>query len=216
MQTNGKVLSRENLHEILIPRVGVLRTYVARRVPPSLAQSLSVDDVLQEVWTAAYRHAATFCPRGPDAVDRWLMTIVRTKLIDAVRRARRLKRGGSQQYLRAGGPGYSSFSHFFARLQSPGRTPSGEAHLVETAHAMTIAIRCLSDRQRQAVELQYFQGLSRREVAARLDTTEKAVKELVHRGLHLMRDILGPAGKYFSDVRSADASHTADAADAQA
>ena len=52
--------------------------------------------------------------------------------------------------------------------------------------------------------MQFLHGLSRREIAAELHTTEKAAKELIYRGLRLMREMLGPATKYFTDARSVD------------
>ena len=88
-------------------------------------------------------------------------------------------------------------------MKSTQRTPSKDFHLIETAHVMMLALNRLSDRQRRAVELQFLHGLSRREIAEELETTEKAVKELVYRGLHLMRGILGPATKYFTKGYSA-------------
>ena len=61
---------------------------------------LVIDDILQEVWIAAYRTITGFQPAGPGAVDRWLITITHSKLVDAVRYARRAKRGGDRRYIR--------------------------------------------------------------------------------------------------------------------
>ena len=205
MVTDSNSLKQSNLHEVLIPRVRMLRAYLFRRVPASLKQTLAVDDILQEVWLAAYQSVHRFRPTGPDSVDHWLMTIAHSRLVDAVRHARRIKRGGDRRFVRDVTPNLTSFSSLFARLRAVQRTPSSDAHLIETAHAMQMAMSRLSDRQRQAVQLRFLQGLSRREIATRMSTTEKAVKELVHRGLHAMRDMLGSATKYFTDTRSVDA-----------
>lgn len=206
MVTEAKRLSSANLHEVLVPRISALRGYLDRHIPPSLRQTLAVDDILQEVWIAAYRTAGNFEPAGRAAVDRWLTTIAHSKLVDAVRRVRRVKRGGDRRYVRDVPTRATSFSSVFSRMRSPGQTPSKDVHLVETAHVMLMALNRLNERQRKAVELQFIHGRTRREIAEELETSEKAVKELVHRGLHLMRGVLGPATKYFTDACSADAS----------
>jgi RNA polymerase sigma factor (sigma-70 family) len=91
-----------------------------------------------------------------------------------------------------------------ARIPGTERTPSRDAHRLETAHAMLIALERLDERQRRAVELYFLRGRSRQQVAEELKTSEKAVSDLVHRGLRLMRGVLGPAVKYFSDARTVD------------
>jgi RNA polymerase sigma factor (sigma-70 family) len=214
--TEANFLSRANLHEVLIPRIGLLRGYLDRHIPASLRSTLAADDLLQEVWVAAYRTAANFQPDGPDALDRWLITIAHSKLVDAVRYTRRVKRGGDRRYVREAGSPLTSFSGLFARLQSPQLTPSKDVHLIETTHVMLMALNRLSARQRRAIELQFLHGLSQGEIAEQLETTEKAVKELVCRGLHLMRGILGPATKYFTDSSSDDEPSAREPADAQA
>lgn len=203
MERDG--LNQKNLHGALIPRIRLLRDYLDQHTPASLRQRLAADDILQEVWVAAYRTVPTFEPTGPDAVERWLISITHAKLVDAVRYARRAKRGGDRRYTREAQSPVTSFSSLFARLRSPDRTPSRDTHLIETAHAMLMALNQLPARQRRAVELQFLHGRSRQEIAVELETSEKAVKELVHRGLQVLREVLGPAAKYFTDASSADA-----------
>jgi len=204
MGTEVKGLSRATLHRVLIPRIGLLRGYLDKHIPARLGQTVLVDDILQEVWVAAFRTAPGFHAGGPDAVDRWLISIAHSKLVDAVRYARRQKRGGDRRYVREAQSAVTSFSSLFTRLQGAQHTPSQDTHLIETAHTMLMALNQLSARQRRAVELQFLHGSSRREIAAELETTEKAVKELVHRGLQVLRSILGPAAKYFTDASSAE------------
>ncbi len=204
---NGPVstgLTRETLHEVLVPRTGFLREYLDRRIPPSLRSMLAVDDLLQEVWIAAYRNVASFRPHGADALERWLVTIAHSRLVDAVRWARRVKRGGDIRYLRLAGNVRTTFTDALSRVPAACRTPSADAQRIETAHAMLIALERLEERQRRAVELYFLRGRSRQQVAEELQTSEKAVSDLVHRSLMLLRGVLGPAVKYFSDARTAD------------
>lgn len=201
---SGLKLNHDSLHLALGQRVGYLREYLRRRMPKSLCHVLSADDLLQEVWIAAYRTVDDFQANEPGAVDRWLITLARTKLIDAVRAARRLKRGGHWQHARYQVNRTSTFAGVFAWLQSPERTPSRDAHLADTAQRILIALERLDDRQRRAVELRYLSGLPRARIAQELGTTEKAVQGLLARGLDRLHELLGPAFKYFTDARSAD------------
>jgi RNA polymerase sigma-70 factor (ECF subfamily) len=197
-------VTRETLHLELAPRVQRLRLYLSRHIPASLRRTLTADDLLQEVWAAAYRTVEHFQSNRADGIDRWLTTLAHAKLVDAVRTARCLKRGGDWRYTRNLAPRLSSFGGVVFWLQSPQRTPSQTAHLADTAQHILIALEQLSERQRRAVELRYLAGLSRQQIAEELDTTEKAVKALLERGLQQMREVLGPAVKYFTDARSSD------------
>jgi RNA polymerase sigma factor (sigma-70 family) len=209
-------LNQASLHTFLIPRIGLVRGYVDRHIPPSLRSTLTADDILQEVWVAAYRTAGGFRPDGQDALSRWLLTIAHSKLVDAVRHARRLKRGGDRRYVRESQSPFTSFSGLFAQVKAAQQTPSKDAHRVETAHVVLMALRRLNVRQRRAVELQFLHRLSQREIAERLQTTEKAVKALVARGLDRMREILGSAAKYFTDTSSDGEASAKEPAHAQA
>lgn len=203
----GSRVDEQTLHEALLVRINALHNYVASKTPPRLRHIISPDDILQEVWVAAYRTISTFVPDAPDALDRWLTTIANSKLVDALRAARRLKRGGSQRLVRdAGGP-LTSFSNLFARLRSPQQTPSSEFHAVETAHAVLISLNRLNDTRRRAIEMRFIEGLSHKEIAAKMGKSGAAVNSLLFHGLRQLRGMLGDAARYFSDARSSDSSH---------
>jgi RNA polymerase sigma-70 factor (ECF subfamily) len=57
----------------------------------------------------------------------------------------------------------------------------------EKRRAVRTALARLPDRQRQAVVLQRYQGLSYREVAAAMDTTVPAVESLLQRAMALLK-----------------------------
>jgi RNA polymerase sigma-70 factor (ECF subfamily) len=201
-------IRRGTLHAALLGRVSPLRRYIAGKIPLRLRPIISPDDILHEVWIAAYR---TFQRReldGPDALDRWLRTVVNRKLIDAIRTARRLKRGGDRELVRDVGLSLTSFSGLFERLQSPGQTPSTELHAIETGHAVLISLNGLNAARRQAIRMRFIEGLSRKEIAHRMGRSEAAVSSLQFHGLRQLRRMLGDAAKYFSDVRSSDPANT--------
>ena len=201
-------IKRGTLHAALLGRVSPLRRYIASKIPLRLRAIFSPDDILHEVWIAAYR---TFPRReldGPDALDRWLRTVVNRKLIDAIRTARRLKRGGDRELVRDVGVPLASFSGLFERLQSPDQTPSTELHAIETGHAVLISLNGLNAARRQAIKMRFIEGLSRKEIAHRMGRSEAAVSSLQFHGLRQLRRMLGDAAKYFSDARSSDPANT--------
>lgn len=161
-------IDKESLTRELQCRIGSLRKFVSRKIPHRFRSTISADDLLQEVWVAAYRTVSSFTPDGPNALDRWLTAIASSKLIDAMRAARAIKRGGDRDTLRNRRDRLTSLGELFARLQSPLKTPSSEFRAAEAAHAVSLSLNCLSDDRRRAVELQYVEGLPRKEIAARM------------------------------------------------
>jgi len=204
MKEGNLVLGRRNLHLVLLPRVGQLRRYVQRQIPNRLRALLSADDILQEVWIAAYRTVESFTPDGPDALDRWLTTIAKSKVVDAIRAARRRKRGGDRRQIRNVARRLTSFTELFARIRSPQKTPSSEYSTIEIEHAVSISLNRLREDRRRAVHMRYIEERSHKEIAAEMGKSEAAVNSLLYNGLREMRSFLGDADKYFSDGGSSE------------
>ena len=197
-------INSATLHAVLLPRIEGLRHFVERKIPRRFRPTICADDVLQDVWVAAYRTFPDFRPEGSNAVERWLTTIAARKLIDAFRAARCLKRAGSDRLQRDGDARLTSCSHLFANLRSPQRTPSREVHAAEAGHVILILLNVLNEPRRQAIKLHYIDGRSRAEIAREMGKTEAAVNSLLFHGLRQLRDLLGDAAKYFTDARSSD------------
>src|SRR6476619_1819204 len=109
----------------------------------------TAEEVVQEVFTRAWRHAEAYDPtRG--SVRTWLCQIARHAIIDMRRRA--------------------SVRPSLA-LHAPGETDAGEASpTIEQAMLgwqVVSALERLSPEHRQVIRLAHFQGLSMREIAER-------------------------------------------------
>ena len=149
---------------------------------PELAQ-----DVVQEAWLSAWLSLPGF--RGQSAVRTWLVRIVTTRALNALRRP----------------PGTVPLE------AAPEPVTAGterEAELRERAAAVRAAIAALPGRQREAVVLRDLEGLSYEEVAQGLGCSAASVKSALFRGRQALAVALeqyGPASSNTSAVSSAAA-----------
>lgn len=189
---------------VLLDHADRLRRFIESRISPKLGQVIATEDVLQEVWLAAFRGSGRFIPDGQDALARWLTRITERKILDAIRRARKLRRGGGS---RSAGQQNRSSSYLalFAHLaDSSQRTPSSEDAAKEAVHAVETAVRGLPQDHRRAVTMYYIDGRSYAEVAERMGRTCPDINSLLYRSRTMLRKRLGPAGKFFTDVTSSE------------
>lgn len=176
-----------------------LGAYAAKKIPHSLRHFVVIEDVLQDVWIAAFRGFAGFRQEGPDAFDRWLISITQSRLVDAIRRARSLKRGGGERIAHEARQRTTSYLDLFASTGAKQHTPSGERAAKEAVHAVQVALGALPDDHRCAIMLHHINGQSRAEVAMVMQKTRPAVNSLLFRGLRMLRVRLEPAGKFFNN-----------------
>jgi RNA polymerase sigma-70 factor (ECF subfamily) len=133
-----------------------------------LRDTTDAEDVVQEVFVQAWRQAGRFDPsRGsPEA---WLCTIARTRALDRLRR-------------RA------------ARREEPSESappPTGRPR-TEEALAVRKALQGLSEDQRRALELAYYEGLTQSEIAERLDEPLGTIKTRIRTAMIRLRETLEP------------------------
>ena len=135
------------------------------------------EEVLLDVYTQAWRQAASYDARG-GAPLAWLTTIARARAIDR---------------LRSGNQG--------ERPQMPPDTivrQSAEANVEERAYITEVqarvkpALHALSPEQREAIELAYYGGLSYSEIAGRLGQPPGVVKANIRSGMTKIREVLKP------------------------
>jgi RNA polymerase sigma-70 factor, ECF subfamily len=159
----------------LYDRMAPLVHGIVRRVVRDPAQS---EEVTQEVLVEVWRTAARFDPsRG--AARSWVATMAHRRAVDRVRSEQasrdRSERVGARQRERA-----------FDEV-------SEQVELRFEHQQVREALSALTDLQRQAVELAYFQGYTYREVAELLDTPLGTIKTRMRDGLIRLRDALGVA-----------------------
>jgi len=172
------------------------------KIPTELQPNIDAEDVLQEVWIAAFRHLPGVRMEGKDAVDRWLTCIAQRILLNAIKAAGRTKRGGGHVTLCGDADRASSLAGLFARVASPGRTPSSEAAAAEAVDAVQIALASLPPVRQRAIWMRYIEGQSHQAIAKALNRTEDAVNSLLFHGLRQLQERLGDAAKFMSDAPS--------------
>ncbi len=136
------------------------------------------EDVVQDVFTQAWRQAARYdASRG--AVGAWLLMMARTRAIDKLR-ARRARSGPqpadderAMELVPAGGPDIAQ-----------------ELVGAEQARQVQRALGELPLLQRLAIELAYYEGLTQREIAERLEEPLGTVKTRIRLGLLKLRQSL--------------------------
>lgn len=128
-----------------------------------------VQDVFAQVWRQAGRYDDS---RG--APIAWLLTIARSRAIDRLR----ARRGTGERL----------------RLDSPPGLPDQEQQVItsEDIGRLRTALSALSDSQRSAIELAYYEGLSQSAIAERLGEPLGTVKTRIRAGLQRLRDAFRP------------------------
>jgi len=133
-------------------------------------------EVLQEVYVTVWQHAGEYtASRG--AAMAWLTRIARNRALDWWRRSR------------------NEIADPDADLASiPDDAPHVETTLAadQDARRLQDCLARLGERQRRAVQMAYFEGLSHSELAARLEAPIGSVKTWIRRGLLALKECLGP------------------------
>ncbi len=148
---------------------------VARRI---LGSESDAEDVLQDLWLQVWRQAERYSS-GRGSVASWLVTIARTRALDRRRRAAARSRAEALGAPAAAQGGATN-----------DRTTAESLHLGEQVRK---ALAALEPKQRESLEIAYFEGLTQSEVAERLQIPLGTVKTWMRRGLARLRTLLKEA-----------------------
>jgi RNA polymerase sigma-70 factor, ECF subfamily len=141
-----------------------------------LTDSAEAEDVVQDVFTQAWRQASRYdAARAP--VVGWLLVIARARALD------RLRARKSRISVTALDPATTD-------PVDPGLALDQQAISNEDAVRVRTALAALPAVQREAIELAYFKGLSQSDIAEQLSQPLGTVKTRMRAGLLKLRDVL--------------------------
>jgi RNA polymerase sigma-70 factor (ECF subfamily) len=143
-----------------------------------LGDQTEAEDIVQEVFTQAWRQSERYDPtRGHPAA--WLLNMARSRSIDQLRRSRHL-----------------TLTDEGTMPDLPSGAPPVEVAVVnaDEARAVRRALASLPPLQRTAIELAYYEGLSQTEIADRLEQPLGTVKTRVRLGLLKLREAMAGGG----------------------
>ncbi len=167
----GDTAAFEQLFDRFSARVYGLVKRIVR--DPTLSQ-----DTTQVVMTELWRTAARFDPERGSATT-WVLTLAHRRAVDMVRREQ-ASRDRIQKVGRA-------------QVERPADTIAEGVVMADEHAEVRAALEHLTDLQREAIELAWFDGYTYREVAAVLDVPLGTVKTRMRDGMIRLRDHLGVA-----------------------
>src|SRR5881296_1581873 len=163
--------------------LAVLHRRFARLVFGLALQALdraAAEDIVQDVFLAVWRNAATFDPqRG--SVRAWVLQIAHFRVLNELRRRSR------QPELEADPEG-----HVLASLSAPDPGPAEAAAAEHRRATLQSAVDDLPPPQRQAIRLAFLHDLTHEQVAAELGLPLGTAKTRIRAGLQKLRGALGP------------------------
>jgi RNA polymerase sigma-70 factor (ECF subfamily) len=159
--------------EVIVDRHADAAYSLAYRVcgRPVMAED-AVQDAFVSLWRARHRY-----DRARGSVGAWVLSAVRNRTLDALRRER----------VKAG----KDVNDEAAAERLPGTEQTeAEAQRREEGRQIRHALDGLPSEQRQVIELAYFGGLSHSEIARKLSLPPGTVKGRMRLGLSRMRGLL--------------------------
>lgn len=140
-----------------------------------LGNHQEAEDLIQEILLSLWRNCSYNPQRG--SFKSFLMLVVRSRAIDRLR-----SRKTAQKVLDKSGQQLSR--------ENVANIPFDKTVSDEIAQRVKIALAQLPEKQRQALEMSYFQGLSQQEISQQLDVSLGTVKSWFRLGFTKLRQSL--------------------------
>jgi len=148
------------------------------------------EEVLQDCYVSIWTNARTYSPALAAPLT-WMTSIVRNRCLDWMRRPR----------MEVQAPAEAEDEDFFDRFADPSPGPLERLHQSQDAVALARCLGTLEGKQRRAVLLAFFDGLTHAELAERLSEPLGTVKTWVRRGLMRLKACLDGTSPETTDAR---------------
>jgi len=153
----------------------------------------SAEEVVQDVYLAAWRHAEQYIPSSGSLLG-WLLGIARNKSIDRVRATARRPRlvvlGGPDEDPAAALDRAFAAGGAVGGIGGTGSEPEEEATRAWVRAVVRTALTAMPAPEREALHLAYDEGLTQVEIAERLGWPLGTVKTRTRRALATLRTTL--------------------------
>lgn len=136
-----------------------------------LGDQMAAEDITQTVFMKTWQNIETW-KTGDAKLITWMRRVATNACLDQLRKKKPI------------------YSDIIPDIEDQADTPFEALSRQNQSDVIKAALQELSDRQRSAVTLSYYQGLSQREGAAAMDITEGAYESLLVRGRKTLKTIL--------------------------
>ena len=170
---------------------------VDRHMDPIICARFQAEDVVQEVFTAAWAKLRDAEFDNFTAFLGWLKTIATNKMIDIRRHLMNDKINIRREVCDVSNS-RATFVALKDRMPSPKSTPSVGARRREATALLMFQLSRLPEDYQQVLRLRFVQGLPVSEIAAQLKATEGAVHMRCSRALKKLNEYMGRASKFLS------------------
>lgn len=171
---------RDALEQVLLLRYDWLRSVANKAIPTQFTHKIPSEDVLQEAFVKILRSFEAFHPETEGALFAWLRVVVQNTATDMVRKTGGQRDVNQAEY--ASARSNESVAEIMASLAvAEDPRASVVARHEELSMAFHSALSELEPRQRQVIELLYFQNYSVSEAADEMGITTDAIRGLRQR-----------------------------------
>jgi RNA polymerase sigma-70 factor (ECF subfamily) len=170
-------------------RRSALVAFIDGRLGGLLRGKVDPQDIAQEVAIKALRELPQTDLGGRDPFG-WLCHLAEQCVIDAHRHFAASKRAAGREQP-GNVPAGEGSQDFVALLAASITSPTQAAVRDERQDRLRDALATLTEEQREALRLRYVEGLSTRDVAARLNKSDVATRVLLTRLVHRLQELLG-------------------------
>jgi RNA polymerase sigma-70 factor (ECF subfamily) len=181
----GKTLATDP-DEQLLERIArgdttAVSVLVSRKLPKLLSlgrrmlgDAIEAEDVAQETLLRTWKQAAVWVP-GKARIDTWMHRVALNLCYDRLRRRR------------------DTSSADDIELADPAMSAPARIEADQTARQVRAAIEALPDRQREAIQLTYYQELSNQDAAGVMNVSVEALESLLARARRGLRSAMSGA-----------------------
>ncbi len=176
--------------ELLQHHLPGLRAFIRLRMGPVLRDRESCSDLAQSVCREVLEHLGRFQYPGEKAFKHWLFTEALRKISNRAEFYRAAKRDAAREVRAGGSTEDRSSDGGLSQIYHTVLTPSRELMAREHVERLERAFDRLPDDYREVITLSRVVGLSRAEIAREMGKSEASVRNLLHRGLSRLAELL--------------------------